>query len=673
MSPVFLFLVRRSKEKGKLLPSPPPHPPPPLLVLRWGAEMMSSSAATVGVEKATSDLLSGPDWTLNMEICDAVNSNQWQPKDVVKAIKKRLQHKNPMVQYLALTLLETMIKNCGDFVHFQVAERDILQDMVKIAKKKTDMQVRDKILVLLDSWQEAFGGPQGKYPQYFWAYTDLKRSGIRFPPRSGDSAPIFTPPVAHPTPRPPVGYGMPNNTSVRLDEAMASEMGNLSLSDLDSIRQVTEVLSEMLQAINPNDKEAVKDEVIVDLVSQCRSNQKKIMQLVSSTGDEELLAQGLALNDEIQYIITKHDAISSGSPLPAISSGSPLPADTSRSDPSPSMAANQDTVTAESSVSRETPTPVAATTSQFEDDEEEEDGFTQLARRNTKNKVVAAQIQGDSPGTESASTSKTEGLPSASGNELVLAETPSSIKTGGKDQDIIDLLNLALVPTNASPPCTPPAPHTAAPNPPPLASNGVGSPPTTSPQQTQGISYGQQPFSTTQGYVPYNSYVAPWAQQTLPQPIPQLQPQSQPLAQPQPQYPQYSLSSSYPPPPWAVQPSNTGTGFNPTTSEYIPSQVAGSGGYHNASRPLQQQNSFNSVGNNPPSNSRPLLQQTSFGSRGNTLTAGSLPANKPFIPSYRLFEDLVDLKTADGRTKTSIDSPSLAGSSSQNTISSRKW
>lgn len=43
---------------------------------------------------------------------------------------------------------------------------------------QTDMQVRDKILALLDSWQEAFGGPGGggKCPQFFWAYDELRVS-----------------------------------------------------------------------------------------------------------------------------------------------------------------------------------------------------------------------------------------------------------------------------------------------------------------------------------------------------------------------------------------------------------------------------------------------------------------------------------------------------------------
>lgn len=37
----------------------------------------SSSSATVAVDKATSDLLISPDWTMNIDICDSVNSHHW--------------------------------------------------------------------------------------------------------------------------------------------------------------------------------------------------------------------------------------------------------------------------------------------------------------------------------------------------------------------------------------------------------------------------------------------------------------------------------------------------------------------------------------------------------------------------------------------------------------------
>lgn len=38
---------------------------------------VSSSTATVAVDKATSELLNSPDWTLNIAICDSLNSNHW--------------------------------------------------------------------------------------------------------------------------------------------------------------------------------------------------------------------------------------------------------------------------------------------------------------------------------------------------------------------------------------------------------------------------------------------------------------------------------------------------------------------------------------------------------------------------------------------------------------------
>lgn len=37
---------------------------------------------------------------------------------------------------LWLQVFETLVKNCGDSVHQQIAEKDVLHEMVKIVKKK---------------------------------------------------------------------------------------------------------------------------------------------------------------------------------------------------------------------------------------------------------------------------------------------------------------------------------------------------------------------------------------------------------------------------------------------------------------------------------------------------------------------------------------------------------
>jgi hypothetical protein len=54
-------------------------------------------------------------------------------------VKKRLQNKDPKVQFYALTLLETMMKNCGEYVQLEVAEQHVLQEMVKIIQKKVPL------------------------------------------------------------------------------------------------------------------------------------------------------------------------------------------------------------------------------------------------------------------------------------------------------------------------------------------------------------------------------------------------------------------------------------------------------------------------------------------------------------------------------------------------------
>ncbi|KAH9939022.1 ubiquitin binding protein [Epithele typhae] len=148
--------------------------------LLWGTSQLDDA-----VDKATSELLpsGSEDIALNLEICDQIRSKSVPPKDAMRALKRRVGHKNPNVQLLALGLTDVCIKNGGDGFLVEVASREFMDNLVSILKLPVlNHDVKNKILRYVQDWATTFEGkPSLSYVGE--VYRTLQREGFNFPPR----------------------------------------------------------------------------------------------------------------------------------------------------------------------------------------------------------------------------------------------------------------------------------------------------------------------------------------------------------------------------------------------------------------------------------------------------------------------------------------------------------
>ncbi|XP_056143136.1 TOM1-like protein 2 isoform X1 [Lampris incognitus] len=287
------------------------------------------------VERATDGGLQNEDWALNMEICDIINETEEGPKDAVRALKKRLSgNKNYREVMLALTVLETCVKNCGHRFHVQVANRDFIDGvLVKIISPKTNPPtiVQDKVLALIQAWADAFRSSPD-LTGVVHIYEELKRKGIEFPMADLDAlSPIHTPqrgipevdpamlkykapasPAAGPpkpaaTVAPVSAIQIPHIPSVPGSITANPEQIARLRSELDIVRGNTKVMSEMLTEMVPGQEDASDLELLQELNRTCRAMQQRVMELISRVSNEEVTGELLHVNDDLNNIFLRYE------------------------------------------------------------------------------------------------------------------------------------------------------------------------------------------------------------------------------------------------------------------------------------------------------------------------------------------------------------------------------
>lgn len=238
-----------------------------------------------------------------------INESSEVARDAMKAIRKRLSQnagKNYTVIMYTLTVLETCVKNCGRAFHILVANKEFIQELVKLIGPKNDppTAVQEKVLNLIQVWADTFR-TQPELNGVVQVYQELKSKGIEFPVTDLDSmVPVYTPQrvsfasrlssirslipssfqsvpgaVSSSPPRP---LSTPQHSTagqVVVPPAASIAVGAVELkpervtkiqADLDVVTMNMSILSDMLSTLKPGQEDPADYKLLVDLTHTCK-------------------------------------------------------------------------------------------------------------------------------------------------------------------------------------------------------------------------------------------------------------------------------------------------------------------------------------------------------------------------------------------------------------------
>ncbi|XP_034749944.1 target of Myb protein 1 isoform X1 [Etheostoma cragini] len=278
------------------------------------------------IENATGSSLPAEDWALNMEICDMINSLEEGPRDAIRALKKRIVgNKNFKEVMLALTVLETCVKNCGYRFHILVTTRDFVEGVLVraiIPRNNPPLVLHDRVLSIIQAWADAFRSSPD-LTGVVSVYEDLRRKGLEFPMTELDGyAPVQAPQKTLPGNGPAVTSLLavrlsskpplipPQTTELKLalegNTAFTPSQIKKLKTELGVVRTNLTMMSDMMSQLDPVTVKQADMELLEQLYTVCKEMQDRIVKIVPRLSEERLIEELLAANDEMNTAFTRY-------------------------------------------------------------------------------------------------------------------------------------------------------------------------------------------------------------------------------------------------------------------------------------------------------------------------------------------------------------------------------
>ena len=277
--------------------------------------------------KAGSDAaaLSGPEWSINMEIVDMLNASREACADAVTALSTRLKDGDNKVVYLTLVILETCMKNCGKMLASQIGA-PFMQEMIAMTKGSRGKKNADEAARLLQQWGRAFEKDRAKLPLFFDTYVALKAKGVTFPPEDAsrnsfpfqdtyDDLPAVTP--SYKLPPPPSGHPhAPSDDTDKTDPISAASSyapvppeSSCSVTNLHEFQRLEADLSTVFDKVTlcqdmlRESPGIHADELLAEVVGFLEACRDRLADIIEAGTQglmtEELLGRCLKVNDAV--------------------------------------------------------------------------------------------------------------------------------------------------------------------------------------------------------------------------------------------------------------------------------------------------------------------------------------------------------------------------------------